>query len=222
MMRRYRFLFPAVFLISLAVSFGAAAQTLVERVETELVLAAGDALPPHATVSVSQMTPVRGDVRTIEITRYDPMSGHFDARIGNGRVQKTISGRAQARARVYAPIRTIPSGERFDEADFALVSAPLSHLPKDAVLDLEAIAGMEARRSLAAARPLSASWFGMPIVVRRNAVVTISFEDPYITLTARGRALDDGAEGETVRVMHLDNTSIVEGVVEGPKRVIVQ
>ena len=222
MMRFFGRQFLAVFVMSLAVPFGAAAQSLVERIETELALTAGDALPPHATVSVSQMTPVRGDVRTIEITRYDPMTGHFDARIGNGRVNKTISGRAQARARVYAPILTIPSGERFDKADFALISAPLSHLPKDAVLDLETISGMEARRSLAATRPLSASWFGMPIVVRRNAVVTISFEDPFITLTARGRALDDGAEGEIVRVMHLDNTSIIEGVVDGPKRVIVQ
>lgn len=200
----------------------AMAQTLSDRVAHELTLAAGGALPAHATVTVSQMTPVRGEVKTIDIVRYDPRTGHFEARVGNGRVQKGVSGRAQARAKVYAPMRTIASGEIVRQADFIEISTPLAHLPKDAVFDVAVIDGKEARRSLAANRPVSAGWLGAPIMVRKNAIVTLSLEDSYITLTARGRALDDGARGDVVRVMHLGSASVVEGVVEGPKSIIVQ
>ncbi len=198
------------------------AQPLPERIAHELTLAAGEALPSYATVTVTQMTPVRGEVKTIEIVRFNPQSGHFEATVGNGRIRKGISGRAQARVEVYAPIRTISAGDVAREADFVRISTPLSHLPKTPVFDPGAVAGKQARRSLAANRPISADWFREPVVVRKNSIVTVSLEDPFITLTARGRALDDGARGEVIRVMHLDSASIVEGVVEGPTSITVQ
>ena len=197
-------------------------QPLSERVAHELTLVAGEALPPYASVTVTQMTPVRGEVKTIEIVRYEPRTGYFEARVGNGRVRKAITGRAQARAEVYAPVRAIPAGDVAHEIDFVPVSTPLAHLPREPLFDIAAVAGKEARRSLAANRPASADWFREPVVVRRNAIVTVSLEDPYITLTARGRALDDGARGDVIRVMHLGTASIVEGVVEGPTSITVQ
>ena len=215
-----RFLIALLFALSAAGA--ASAQTLSERVERELELNAAAVLPAAASVRISEMTPVRGEVKTIDILRYDPISGYFEARVGNGRVQKTVSGRAQARTAVYAPIRALSAGDIVEEADFIQVSAPLASLPKDAVFDLSTVVGHEARRSLAANRPLSSRWLGPPIVVRKNSIVTMSLENAYITLTARGRALEDGAYGETIRVMHINNASVVEGVVDGPKSIIVQ
>jgi len=44
----------------------------------------------------------------------------------------------------------------------------------------------------------------------------MKIETPYITVTAQGKAQQDGAEGETVRVINTQSNRVVEGVVTGP------
>ena len=41
------------------------------------------------------------------------------------------------------------------------------------------------------------------VLVARNATVTILLQTPAMTLTAQGRATEDGARGETVRVIEV-------------------
>ena len=195
--------------------------SLADRTAEALRLAAGDRLPAYADIAVSEMTPVRGRVEGVEILRYNPQSGYFDAVVSGGGVRKKISGRAQARASVVAPIHAVGVGESIAAEDLTLIKVPIAQLPEDALFDVSAAVGGEARRSLAANRPISGAWLGAPVVVRRNNVVTLSLENAYMTLTARGRALDDGAIGDTIRVIHVDGASVVEGVVAGRGAVVV-
>ena len=170
----------------------ARAQDLNGRMEAELAAYAASALPPRAVISMV-----------------------------NGSVERRITGRAQTLIPAYAPVRTIRPGEKVSTADFAEVMAPVSHAPADAVEHLGEIEGYEARRSLAAGRPVSLQWFGAPFVVARNDIVTVSFQSAHIRLNARARALEDGAVGDVIRAMHVDGSSVIEGVVSGPKAISV-
>jgi flagella basal body P-ring formation protein FlgA len=58
-------------------------------------------------------------------------------------------------------------------------------------------------------------------LVTRGALVTLKIETPYMQLTAQGRALQDGAEGETVRVNNTQSNRMVEGTVTGPGVVLI-
>jgi flagella basal body P-ring formation protein FlgA len=42
-----------------------------------------------------------------------------------------------------------------------------------------------------------------------------------MTLTAQGRASEDGAKGDTIRVLNMQSKKMIEGVVVGPDRVRV-
>jgi flagella basal body P-ring formation protein FlgA len=60
-----------------------------------------------------------------------------------------------------------------------------------------------------------------PDLVGRNDMVTIIFEGRGITLTARGKAIDAGAEGETVSVLNPQSKRILHATVQGPGVVVV-
>jgi flagella basal body P-ring formation protein FlgA len=60
-----------------------------------------------------------------------------------------------------------------------------------------------------------------PDLVGRNEIVTIVFEVPGITLTARGKSADAGAEGDTVSVLNLQSKRVLQATVRGPGLVVV-
>lgn len=191
------------------------------RVEAELAAHAAAALPPGAVISIVAMTPVRGHVETVEIVRFDHQTGYFEATVANGAVARRVTGRAQAQIPLYAPVRAIRAGERVAASDFMEMMAPVSHAPADPVENPALIDGFEARRSLAAGRPVSREWLGAPYVVARNDMVTLSYNSEHIRLTARARALEDGAVGDVIRAMQVNGGAVIEGVVSGPKLISV-
>ena len=50
----------------------------------------------------------------------------------------------------------------------------------------------------------------------RGSLVTMKIETPFMTVTAQGKAQQDGAEGEIVRVINTQSNRVVEGTVTGP------
>jgi flagella basal body P-ring formation protein FlgA len=60
-----------------------------------------------------------------------------------------------------------------------------------------------------------------PAVVARGAPVTIVLAMPGARLTARGQALDEGAVGDTVRVVNAHSRTTVSGVVRADGQVDV-
>ncbi len=52
--------------------------------------------------------------------------------------------------------------------------------------------------------------------IRRGDAVTLVYIAPGLQLTARGRALNDAAVGEPVRIVNLQSNVTVEAVVTGP------
>ena len=86
--------------------------------------------------------------------------------------------------------------------------------PSTGSMILSAIVGLAARRNLRAGVPLRAGDVEPPKLVTRNQLVTVVFSMPGITLTTQGRALADGADGETISVLNVSSNRIVQAVVE--------
>jgi flagella basal body P-ring formation protein FlgA len=58
--------------------------------------------------------------------------------------------------------------------------------------------------------------------VTRNAQVIIRLQSGAMTLTSQGRALEDGARGDVIRVTNLQGGKTVEATVIGPDQVEVK
>ena len=61
-----------------------------------------------------------------------------------------------------------------------------------------------------------------PRLVTRGSLVTIKVETPYMMVTAQGRALQDGAMGDTVRVTNTQSNRTIEGIVASAGVVRIQ
>lgn len=209
-------------LLIICLAFGTAlAQTPFERRVAEAIRDQS-LLAESADIDIIAMTPVAGAVQTIEIERFDRRSGHFEATIAHGSNRARISGRARVSVPVVVARDTLRRDHRITAADLDLRHVSIAQVPATAFSSLDEVVGAAVRRSLPAGRPVRQEDVGPPIVLDKNALIEIVYETPGMVLSASGRALDEGAVGDAVRVKPEGQGKIVIGEVAGPGRVVVR
>ena len=152
------------------------------------------------------------DGATIESLSYNPRSGRFVARAAGA----VIAGTARAATETPVLIEPVARGEEIAEDNIAFLQTA-DVLPADVALTLDDLAGKEARRNLGAGAPLRRSDVVAPILVKRNALVTVSYERPGVVLTQTGVAQVAGSQGEVIDI-ETASGRIVRAVVIGRDR----
>lgn len=77
------------------------------------------------------------------------------------------------------------------------------------------IIGKEASRAFYKGQPIDETKLRAATLIKRNSIVQMEFARGAMTISAEGRALDNGALGESIRVMNLGSKRIVTVVVTG-------
>ena len=83
------------------------------------------------------------------------------------------------------------------------------------------VIGLEARITLYPGRPILPDHVGPAALVERNQPVVVIFRSGGLTISADGRALSRGAEGDTVRVMNMASRTTVSGKVQPDGSIVV-
>jgi flagella basal body P-ring formation protein FlgA len=175
--------------------------------------AQGVRIPSEATASIEQLS-------------YHPDSRQFTgivaAVIDGSSAQRTaIAGRVFRTVAMPVVVRRVQGGEVIAADDIDWIAVRDSRVPVNAMLDAGALVGLTPKRMLRPGQPILASDVLQPLLVAKGALVTMIVETPQMQLTARGRALADGAKGDLIRVANLQSQSVVGGVVTGPGVVVV-
>lgn len=161
----------------------------------------------------------------IEDLTVDQRRGRFAAvlaMIGDERDRRVrITGRLDAMTDVPVLRRRINGGDIIAAADVDWVRMPSQSLQKTTILAVSDLVGMTPRRVLRAGQPVRASDVHAPVVVEKGQLVTIVLSTPGMILTARGRALQDGAMGELIRVSNTQSSLVIQATVAAPGEVIV-
>lgn len=123
-----------------------------------------------------------------------------------------------ALADVLVPLRTIRAQSIVTAADFRIQQGDVANAYPT---DVE-IAGLEARVSLYAGRPVRIDDLGPPALVGRNDLVTLIYDHGVLQISTEGRALSRGGLGDTVRVMNLSSRTTVSGQVLANRMVKVR
>lgn len=132
-----------------------------------------------------------------------------------------LAGTLTETAEIVVVARSITRGEMLRESDVLRERRPRADIAADTLTRLDTVVGQAARRSLRAGQTLRPADLMKPDLVARNDMVTILFEVPGITLTARGKALGPGAEGEAVSVINPQSKRVLQATVRGPGLVVV-
>jgi len=115
----------------------------------------------------------------------------------------------------------IARGDVFAEADLEYKAVPAVRANGSVVRAITDVAGMEARRALKAGELIRAGDLKRPTMVAKGSTVTMLFDAPGMRLSATGRALAEGAEGDTITVLNPTSFRKVEALVVKPGTVRV-
>ncbi len=158
--------------------------------------------------------------------RWSRRTGRFSAAIdveqGSKKQRIRLIGTAQEMITIATLSRSYSRDEVISRDDIVLERVARGQAGARVVLTADEIAGKAARRNQRARQPLNPDDFMVPMLVRRGETVTIFFEIPGLTLTARGKALESGIEGDMVNVVNSQSRRIVRARIVGRGKVTVK
>lgn len=160
-------------------------------------------------------------------TRFDARSGRFDiafeiANDGNASPTKLrFTGTAVETVEVAVLTRDIDRAELLKSSDLSMERRPKAEVTGEPASRDRSI-GMQLRRTMRAGTPVRAADIVKPDFVVRDQAVTIIYQVPGLYLTTRGKAIENGAEGDSVSVLNLHSKRTLTGIVTGRGQVTVQ
>ena len=159
---------------------------------------------------------------TVSDLRYDLNRGEFSAMLLAGKdVQKAVNGRLFPVTAVPVLKTQLQKGELIKAEDLDYIDVRNNELGANVVVSAENLIGMAPRRGIAAFKPMTASDITSPVLVKKGEIVTMVLQNSEMTLTTQGKALENGAVGETVRIVNPSSGQSIEGVVTAVKTVSI-
>lgn len=179
-----------------------------------------DAVPTDFTVGRGQ---ARHGLRVSDLI-FDPKLSRFTAQIGpaaGGEVRR-IAGRVIAMADVPVLTRAVGAGEVIQAGDVTIQRLRADQAGRSYVIDPDRIIGKTAKRMLLAGQPVRPGDLNATMMVQKNAPITVNVVSGAMALAMQGKALDDGALGDMVRVLNVRSNKVLSGIVSAPSTVTVQ
>src|ERR1700712_4268133 len=160
------------------------------------------------------------------IVRFDPRSGRFDITFeisndsGTAPTKLRFTGLAVETVEAAVLARGVERNEVLKSSDVVVERRPKAEVGADAATRDRAV-GMQARRQLRAGQAVRVADLAKPDLVQRDQNVTLIYDTPGLYLTVRGKAIENGTEGDVVNVMNLQSKRTISGVVTGRGQVSI-
>lgn len=175
---------------------------------------------PEIIVS-SETTP---DVRLADFN-LQQAGGTFSALFtikSNGKTQNVnLRGTAERMIRVPVLNRDLRNGDIIQPENISWTLEKAAALRKDTIRSENDLIGSTPRKNLTAGETVRADAIQMPRMVGRGDLVTLVFNQDGMFLTAKGRALEDGAMGQVIKVSNSSSNRTISARVTADKEVTV-
>jgi flagella basal body P-ring formation protein FlgA len=158
--------------------------------------------------------------------RYDPRNGRFDVSfeiandVNSARTKLRFTGNAIETVEAAVLTRNVERNEVLKSSDLTTERRPKAEVGGEPAARNQAV-GMQMRKQLRAGQALKVADLAKPDLVQRDDNVTLIYESTGLYLTMRGKALENGTEGDTVNVLNLQSKRNVYGVVVGRGQVAI-
>jgi len=163
----------------------------------------------------------------IQSIRYNSRSERFSAIIsgpaGTPNAQRiTYTGKATEVLDVPVLIRPLARGQTIRSSDLDTRKIRVRRLGSRTITQAVDMVGMAARRSLRPNSLIRKSDVEKPRIVKKNTLVSVIYKIRSLQITFRGRALQDGALGETITILNPRSRRTIQVIVTAPNVVIAQ
>lgn len=181
-----------------------------------------DGTPPSLVLPIE----ISGAVNVDDVN-YDPRGRRLSATLavsapdGSQRRPFRISAAVVETAEVAVLSRGVGRNEAIGASDLTIERRPRESVPADALNEASDAIGRIARRALGPGSMVRSADVTRPEIVARGEMVTIVYEMPGMTLTARGKAMEAGGAGDVVPVQNPQSKRTIQATVVSPGRVSV-
>ncbi|MBF0167741.1 MAG: flagellar basal body P-ring formation protein FlgA [Alphaproteobacteria bacterium] len=190
-------------LLSALAPYGIAADSAIELANRSIALVIPVEVKP--TVAVRALA-------------YDERSRRFTATLETpagvpNALMAKVSGRVVTQVGIPVLARSIAQNEPISADDLKFVQISADAVRADTLTEISQIVGKAPRRLLKVGQMVSKQDIQRPIMVPKNSTVTMIVRNSAMTLTAQGRANEDGSEGDVIHVTNAQSRNVVEATV---------
>ncbi|WP_417457289.1 flagellar basal body P-ring formation chaperone FlgA [Kordiimonas sp.] len=125
----------------------------------------------------------------------------------------SISGRIEEVRMVPTLNRILTPGEVIRKSDIEWIKFPVRQINARVVLDQAELVGLVVKRAVRPGKTIFSTDVALPVVVEKGSIVTMIVSAGALSLTASGRALENGGDGDTIRVMNTKSKQTVDAKV---------
>lgn len=147
--------------------------------------------------------------------QYKRFRAEIQAETGAAPIIVPVTGRVSIKRGVPVLARRLERGTTVGEADVQWLTVPEEHISSDVLTDARDLVGRELRHDMAEDQLIRARDVMQPRLVTRGSLVIMKVETSTMLMTAQGRAMQDGASGDVIRLTNTQSNRVVEGVVVG-------
>lgn len=161
----------------------------------------------------------------IQNLSYNPAKSEFSATISAATAPENkteVSGRLYEISQLPVLKDPMRPGDVISERDIDYVDMRATNITNNMVVDASKLVGLTPRRGISAMKPIMAGDVQPPVIIKKGEIVTMMLKNNIINLTTQGRAMDDGSEGDIIRVMNTTSKQVVGATVTGPQAVSIK
>ena len=136
--------------------------------------------------------------------------------------RKRVTGRLHETTEIPVAARRILKGEIINKSDLRWLKVRTSRLQNDAISNLEDLIGKTPRRGIREGQAIRSSTIQRPVLIKKGSLVTIILRAKKMLLTAQGKALQPGSEGDVIRIANTQSNHTIEAEVIGSGRAAVR
>lgn len=133
---------------------------------------------------------------------------------------RSVSAAVEAKVEQWREVpvasRTLPRGSLIALGDLAMARMDIARLPIDSVSDQTQVMGLATTQDIGAGEVLRRSKIAVPPMVTNGSRVTMRYRSGALLVTASGTALENGIEGQEIRVRNESSRRTITGKVIEP------
>lgn len=138
----------------------------------------------------------------------------------NGEVlqELNVKGNTTPMVKVAVLRHTAMPNTVLSQEDLTEISMPKSAVRSNIFYSMNELIGMSAKRTLAANQMISKNDITPPILVKRNELITVVYQNGLVRLSTKARALDNGSQGDMVTLENTTSKKPFQAKITGPQQ----
>lgn len=183
----------------------------------------------NPTIKVNKLDPRLKLASCQEPLKIEPTSTAFRS----GRLTMSVRCQGQRPWGIYVPVviesdiqtlrlnRSIARGSILTERDIQVEVSQRAPSDKPLIANLTEVVGLAAKRALPSGTELTHAMLEQPLIIKRGQHTLITAGRTGLDVQMTGKALQDGAMGEFIRVQNLSSKRTIQGQVQQDGSVVI-